>query len=164
MGKGENANFFFWQCFLNSLSIFNTHLHLFRQRFYYETISLRLLIYEVGWLKVRENSVLYILNKIENATLLFFGQNSRKEFFLFLFFHFNPFPNKPWFLRVCDTSLLKTLWEKEKLLAMNKFSFFPTMFLPVWRTFCHFHLIWNCCLHTLSVWKGLKFVVWERVK
>ena len=28
----------------------------------------------------------------------------------------NPFPNKPcWFLRVCCTSLLKTLWEKEKL-------------------------------------------------
>ena len=29
---------------------------------------------------------------------------------------FNPFPNKPWFLRVCRRSLLKTLWEKEKLL------------------------------------------------
>ena len=26
---------------------------------------------------------------------------------------FNPFPNKPWFLGVCSTSLLKTLWEKE---------------------------------------------------
>ena len=23
----------------------------------------------------------------------------------------NPFPNKPWFLRVCSTNLLKTLWE-----------------------------------------------------
>ena len=30
---------------------------------------------------------------------------------------FNPFPNKLWFLRVCRTSLLKTLWEKEKLLV-----------------------------------------------
>ena len=28
---------------------------------------------------------------------------------------FNPFPNKPWFLRVCSMRLLKTLWEKEKL-------------------------------------------------
>ena len=28
----------------------------------------------------------------------------------------NPFPNKPWFLRVYSTRLLKTLWEKEKLL------------------------------------------------
>ena len=31
---------------------------------------------------------------------------------------FNPFPNKPWFLRVCSKSLLKTLWEKEKLLVI----------------------------------------------
>ena len=36
---------------------------------------------------------------------------------------FNPFPNKPWFLRVYSTSLLKTLWEKEKLLVMSNFSF-----------------------------------------
>ena len=26
----------------------------------------------------------------------------------------------PWFLHVCNTSLLKTLWEKEKLLDMRK--------------------------------------------
>ena len=32
-------------------------------------------------------------------------------------------PKKPWFLRVCSTSLLKTLWEKEKLLVMSNFSF-----------------------------------------
>ena len=38
---------------------------------------------------------------------------------------FNPFPNKPWFLRVCSTGLLKTLWEKEKLLVKSNFSFFP---------------------------------------
>ena len=29
---------------------------------------------------------------------------------------FDPFTNKPWFLHVCSTSHLKTLWEKEKLL------------------------------------------------
>ena len=29
---------------------------------------------------------------------------------------------KPWFLRVCSTSLLKTLWEKEKLLVTSNFS------------------------------------------
>ena len=29
---------------------------------------------------------------------------------------FNPFPNKPLFLLNCGTSLLKTPWEKEKLL------------------------------------------------
>ena len=26
----------------------------------------------------------------------------------------NPFPNKPWFLRVCSTRLMKALWEKDK--------------------------------------------------
>ena len=41
---------------------------------------------------------------------------------------FNPFPNKPWFLRVCSTSLLKTLWEKEKLLATSNFSFSHSVF------------------------------------
>ena len=45
----------------------------------------------------------------------------------------NPFPNKPWFLRVCSTSLLKTLWEKEKLLLTSNFSLFKMCFLPVLR-------------------------------
>ena len=40
----------------------------------------------------------------------------------------NLFPNKPWFLRVCSKSLLKTMWEKEKLLLMSNFSFSPTVF------------------------------------
>ena len=44
----------------------------------------------------------------------------------------NPFPNKPWFLRVCSTSLLKTLRVKEKLL--KQFLLFPQCFLPFWRT------------------------------
>ena len=41
---------------------------------------------------------------------------------------FNPFPNKPWFLRVCSTSLLKTLREKEKLLVTSNFSFSHSVF------------------------------------
>ena len=40
----------------------------------------------------------------------------------------NHFPNKPWFLRICRTSLLKTLWEKEKLLATSNFSFSNSVF------------------------------------
>ena len=40
----------------------------------------------------------------------------------------NPFPNKPWFLLVCRTSLLKTLWEKEKWLVMSRFSFSHSVF------------------------------------
>ena len=43
---------------------------------------------------------------------------------------FNPFPNKPWFLRVCSTSLLKSQREKEKLLVMSNFSFSHSVFYP----------------------------------
>ena len=57
---------------------------------------------------------------------------------------FNPFQNKPWFLRVCSTSLLKnavgkgeiarnklkTLQEKEKLLVTSNFSFSHSVFYP----------------------------------
>ena len=42
----------------------------------------------------------------------------------------NPFPNKPWFLRVCSTSLLRTLWKKEKLLVTSNFSFSHSVFYP----------------------------------
>ena len=53
----------------------------------------------------------------------------------------NPFPNKPWFLRVCSTGLLKTLWEKEKLLVMSNFSFSHSVFLRIWGTHLHFYPI-----------------------
>ena len=42
----------------------------------------------------------------------------------------NPFPNKPWFLRVFPVSLLKTLREKEKLLVTSNFSFSHSVFYP----------------------------------
>ena len=42
----------------------------------------------------------------------------------------NTFPNKHWLLRVCSTSLLKTLWEKEKLLVTSNFSFSHSVFNP----------------------------------
>ena len=44
----------------------------------------------------------------------------------------NPFPNKPWFLRVCGLSLLNTLWEKEKLLITSNFSFSHSVFYKFW--------------------------------
>ena len=76
----------------------------------------------------------------------------------------NPFPNKPWFLRVCHTSLLKTLWEEEKLLVMSNFSFSHSVFYLLKKNFVpYFHLFGNCFLQTLLVWKSLKFVVWKRV-
>ena len=71
----------------------------------------------------------------------------------------NPFPNKPWFLRVCTRNLWKTLRAEEKLLVTNKFSLSPSVFnlfgeLPA--IFIKFEIV---RLQTLSVWKSLKFVV-----
>ena len=74
----------------------------------------------------------------------------------------NPFPNKPLFLCVCHTSLLKSLHEKKKLLIRKQFFLFPQCFLPLWGTLHHFCQIHNCRMQTLSVWKSLKYV--KRVK
>ena len=54
---------------------------------------------------------------------------------------FNPFPNKPCFLRVRSTSLLKTLWGKGEIAHNEQFLLFPRCFLSVRITFCHFHQI-----------------------
>ena len=77
---------------------------------------------------------------------------------------FNLFRNKPWFCRVCRTSLLKTLLRKGEIACDEQFLLFPQCFVPVWRNFFHFHKICYCLLQTLSVWKSVKFIVWERVK
>ena len=47
---------------------------------------------------------------------------------------FNSFPNKPWFLHVCSTSLLKTLGKGE-IARKEQFLLFPWCFIPIWRTF-----------------------------
>ena len=75
----------------------------------------------------------------------------------------NSFPNKPLFSRVCRTSLLKTLWEKEKLLVTSNFSFSHSVFYPFGYTFLYFYHTSNCRLQSLSVWQSLKFVFLERV-
>ena len=75
----------------------------------------------------------------------------------------SPFQNKPWFLRVCSINLLKTLWGKGEIAHNEQFLLFPQCFLPFWKIFIHLHQIWNCCLQTLSDWKNLKLIVWERV-
>ena len=45
----------------------------------------------------------------------------------------NPFPNKPGFLRVYRTSLLKTLPEKKKSLETSKFSYTRSVFYLFWE-------------------------------
>ena len=59
---------------------------------------------------------------------------------------FNPFPNKSWFLCVCSKGLLKTLWEKKKLLVTSNFSF-PNK-------------SWFLCVCS----KGLLKTLWEKKK
>ena len=56
---------------------------------------------------------------------------------------FNSYPNKPCFSHVCETSLLKTLKHcgKGEIAHNEQFLLLPKCFLPVWRTFCHFHQI-----------------------
>ena len=53
---------------------------------------------------------------------------------------------------------------KEEIANNEQFLFFLQGFLPIWRTYFHFQQVIICCLQTLSVWRSLNFVVWERVK
>ena len=46
----------------------------------------------------------------------------------------NPFPNKPWFLRVYSKSLLKTLWENFPQLS-SKSKIVVCKTLSVWKSF-----------------------------
>ena len=103
----------------------------------------------------------YMLIKHLYEEYNFLSISSRR--FIFFFINFSPFPNKPWFLRVCFKSLLKTLWEKEKLLVASNFSFSHSVFNPFRKLpviFIKFKIV---VCKTLSIWKSLKFVVWERV-
>ena len=63
-----------------------------------------------------------ILKKLSGNIFSFFPHESR----------FNPFPNKHWFLPVWGRSLLKTLWQKAKLLVTNNLSFSHNVFYPIW--------------------------------
>ena len=63
----------------------------------------------------------------------------------------NLFPNKPWFLCVCSTSLLKTLWEKEKLLIMSNFSFSYSVFYPFWELSAIFIKLKNVAWNSFSL-------------
>ena len=63
-----------------------------------------------------------------------------------------PFPSKAFFLCVCSTSDLKTLWEKEKLPITSNFSFFHTVFYPLGgpaTIFIKFKII--VCIYSFSL-------------
>ena len=116
---------------------------------------------------------IFIFDRIEN--MVGKGENTGYQHFLFFSCFLKGFLLRviiyitlsqrcPGFLCVCRTTRLKTLREKVKLLVASNISFAHDVFRPIRRTVCHFHQIQNCRLQTLSVWKSLKFVVWERVK
>ena len=49
---------------------------------------------------------------------------------------------------------------KGEIASNKQFLLFLQCFLPIWKTFYHFHQIWNCCLQTPSLEES-KFVIWE---
>ena len=71
----------------------------------------------------------------------------------------NPFSNKPWLLHVCSRSISVGKGEIDH----NKWIVLSLQcFLPFMETCCHFHQFIINCLHTLSGWKSLKFVIWKK--
>ena len=72
--------------------------------------------------------LVFNLNTLQNVVRNFFQFGPVSNFVVR--YRVNPFPNKPWFLHVCSTSLLKTLWEKEKFLVTSNFSFSNSVFYP----------------------------------
>ena len=83
---------------------------------------------------------------------------------VYFYILFNPFPNKPWFLPVCSTTLLKTMWEKEKLLITSNFSFFHSVFYLFGELSAIFIKLKIVVCNLFQFGRVLKFVVWERVK
>ena len=73
-----------------------------------------------------EKEKLFVMSNFSFSHSVFypFGELS----VIFEWSRFNPFPNKPCFLRVCSTSPVKTLWVKEKLLVTSNFSFSHSVF------------------------------------
>ena len=108
-------------------------------------------------------SMFFFFNVVENSVEKG-GNAGYRNFLLFPQYFVNPFPNKPWFLRVCSTSLLKTLWEKEKLLVTSNFSFSRSVFYPFGELSAIFIKSEIVVCKVFQFGKGLKFFVWERVK
>ena len=69
---------------------------------------------------------------------------------------FNPFPLNDTFWRPWETSFLKTLWEKEKLLVMSNFSFAHSVFYP-FRDFSAIFIKFKIASADFSIWTCLKF-------
>ena len=53
------------------------------------------------------------------------------------------FPRQTLFFTCLQYRSFENTVGKGEMLIMTILSFFPHCFLPVWRTFCHFHQIWK---------------------
>ena len=91
--------------------------------------------------------IFFLTKKFFSYRLREFKKYETKNYFLQIFIDLlsvamkktaDLFPNKPLVLRVCNTSLLKTLWEKEKLLVTSNFSFSHIVFFFLWENFLPF--------------------------
>ena len=74
-----------------------------------------------------------------------------------------PFPKQTLVFTCLQFKTFENNVGKREIAHNKQFLLFPQC-LPLWRTFCHYHQILNCRWQTLSVWKSLKFVFWERVR
>ena len=83
--------------------------------------------------------------------------------FISVHFLIDPFPKRALVFTCLQDKSFENTVGKGEIAHYEQFLLFPQCFLSVWRAFCHFQQILKK-MQTLSVWKSLKFVVWERVK
>ena len=76
----------------------------------------------------------------------------------------NPFPKQALAFTCLQYRSFENIVGKREIARYQQFLLFPQCFLSIWRTFRHFYHNRNCRQQTLSIWKSLKFVVWERVE
>ena len=116
VGKAEIANNEQLQCLLLNQIIVSPLVHIF------DIISLFVTEFEKPKIDISGKGLIFL-----SLTLLFVASPWH---FVMSLSSLNLFPNKPWFLCVFRRSILKTLWEKEKLLIKSNFSFFHSVFYP----------------------------------
>ena len=74
------------------------------------------------------STIIYFMKYISVELFERLSSNKLQSVVFFVNLRFNPFLNKPCFLRVYSTSLLKTVWENETLLVSSNFCFSHSVF------------------------------------
>ena len=63
-----------------------------------------------------------------------------------------PFPKQALVFTCLQYKSFENTVGKGEIACNKQFLHFPQCFLTVWRTICHFHIIPNCRLQSLSIW------------